>query len=93
VRLADGFAARPADRTRHCAGGPEPTPVNTSSSARTPTCSDSSRSSCTRGGINAIGPLPADALIPMTVLKYQYVVVCYHDQGRVAFGLFTAMPA
>ena len=37
-------------------------------------------------GINAIGPLPADALIPAAVRgKYQYVVVCYHDQGHVPF--------
>ena len=37
-------------------------------------------------GINAIGPLPADALIPAAVRgTYQYVVVCYHDQGHVPF--------
>jgi 4-hydroxythreonine-4-phosphate dehydrogenase len=37
-------------------------------------------------GINAIGPMPADALIPAAVRgKYQFVVMCYHDQGHVAF--------
>jgi 4-phospho-D-threonate 3-dehydrogenase / 4-phospho-D-erythronate 3-dehydrogenase len=37
-------------------------------------------------GIDAIGPLPADALIPSAVRgKYQYVVVCYHDQGHAPF--------
>jgi 4-hydroxythreonine-4-phosphate dehydrogenase len=37
-------------------------------------------------GINVVGPLPADAVIPAAVRgKYRYVVVCYHDQGHVAF--------
>jgi 4-phospho-D-threonate 3-dehydrogenase / 4-phospho-D-erythronate 3-dehydrogenase len=37
-------------------------------------------------GIDAIGPLPADALIPAAVRgKYQHVVVCYHDQGHAPF--------
>jgi 4-hydroxythreonine-4-phosphate dehydrogenase len=37
-------------------------------------------------GINVIGPLPADALIPAAMRgKYRYVVVCYHDQGHVPF--------
>jgi 4-phospho-D-threonate 3-dehydrogenase / 4-phospho-D-erythronate 3-dehydrogenase len=37
-------------------------------------------------GINAIGPLPADALVPAAVRgKYRFVVLCYHDQGHVAF--------
>lgn len=37
-------------------------------------------------GINAVGPLPADALIPAAVRgKYQFVVVCYHDQGHAPF--------
>lgn len=37
-------------------------------------------------GINAVGPLPADALLPAAVQgKYQMVVVCYHDQGHAPF--------
>lgn len=37
-------------------------------------------------GVNAIGPLPADALIPAAVRgNYHFVVMCYHDQGHVAF--------
>ena len=37
-------------------------------------------------GINAIGPLPADALMPAAFRgKYSYVVACYHDQGHVPF--------
>ena len=37
-------------------------------------------------GVNAVGPLPADALIPAAVQgKYQMVVVCYHDQGHAPF--------
>jgi 4-hydroxythreonine-4-phosphate dehydrogenase len=37
-------------------------------------------------GIDAVGPLPADAVIPAAVRgKYQFVVVCYHDQGHVPF--------
>jgi 4-hydroxythreonine-4-phosphate dehydrogenase len=37
-------------------------------------------------GIDAVGPLPADALIPAAVRgKYQFVVVCYHDQGHAPF--------
>ncbi|PXY23044.1 4-hydroxythreonine-4-phosphate dehydrogenase PdxA [Prauserella coralliicola] len=37
-------------------------------------------------GINAVGPLPADALIPAAVRgKWQLVVVCYHDQGHAPF--------
>jgi 4-hydroxythreonine-4-phosphate dehydrogenase len=37
-------------------------------------------------GINAVGPLPADALIPAAVRgKYRFVVVCYHDQGHAPF--------
>ena len=37
-------------------------------------------------GINVVGPLPADALIPAAVRgKYQFVVVCYHDQGHAPF--------
>jgi 4-hydroxythreonine-4-phosphate dehydrogenase len=37
-------------------------------------------------GINAIGPLPADALVPAAVRgKFHFVVMCYHDQGHVAF--------
>jgi len=39
-----------------------------------------------REGINAVGPLPADALFPAAVRgKFSFVVVCYHDQGHVAF--------
>lgn len=37
-------------------------------------------------GINAHGPLPADALIPAAVRgKWKMVVVCYHDQGHAPF--------
>ena len=37
-------------------------------------------------GINAVGPLPADALLPAAVRgDYQFVVVCYHDQGHAPF--------
>jgi len=37
-------------------------------------------------GINAVGPLPADALLPAAVKgRYQMVVVCYHDQGHAPF--------
>jgi 4-hydroxythreonine-4-phosphate dehydrogenase len=37
-------------------------------------------------GLNVIGPLPADALIPAAVRgKWRLVVVCYHDQGHAPF--------
>ncbi|APU19749.1 4-hydroxythreonine-4-phosphate dehydrogenase PdxA [Actinoalloteichus sp. GBA129-24] len=37
-------------------------------------------------GINAVGPLPADALIPAAVRgKWRLVAVCYHDQGHAPF--------
>ncbi len=37
-------------------------------------------------GINAHGPIPADALIPAAVRgKWNIVVVCYHDQGHAPF--------
>jgi 4-hydroxythreonine-4-phosphate dehydrogenase len=37
-------------------------------------------------GINAVGPLPADALIPAAVHgRYRLIVVCYHDQGHAPF--------
>lgn len=37
-------------------------------------------------GINAYGPLPADALIPAAVRgKWNMVVACYHDQGHAPF--------
>ncbi|MCM3879605.1 MAG: 4-hydroxythreonine-4-phosphate dehydrogenase PdxA [Vicinamibacterales bacterium] len=37
-------------------------------------------------GINVVGPIPADALIPAAVRgKYQFIVVCYHDQGHAPF--------
>ncbi|ASR36021.1 4-hydroxythreonine-4-phosphate dehydrogenase PdxA [Prauserella marina] len=37
-------------------------------------------------GINAVGPLPADALIPSAVRgNWRFVVVCYHDQGHAPF--------
>ncbi|MFD6099441.1 4-hydroxythreonine-4-phosphate dehydrogenase PdxA [Nocardiopsis flavescens] len=37
-------------------------------------------------GINAHGPLPADALIPAAVRgKWKLVAVCYHDQGHAPF--------
>jgi 4-phospho-D-threonate 3-dehydrogenase / 4-phospho-D-erythronate 3-dehydrogenase len=36
--------------------------------------------------IDAVGPLPADALLPAAVRgKYQFIVVCYHDQGHAPF--------
>ncbi|MEU6643189.1 4-hydroxythreonine-4-phosphate dehydrogenase PdxA [Saccharomonospora sp. NPDC046836] len=37
-------------------------------------------------GINAVGPLPADALIPAAVRgNWRLVIVCYHDQGHAPF--------
>jgi 4-hydroxythreonine-4-phosphate dehydrogenase len=37
-------------------------------------------------GIPAVGPLPADALIPQAVRgKWNVVVCCYHDQGHAPF--------
>jgi 4-hydroxythreonine-4-phosphate dehydrogenase len=37
-------------------------------------------------GINAIGPIPADALLPAAVRgKYHFIVACYHDQGHAPF--------
>jgi 4-hydroxythreonine-4-phosphate dehydrogenase len=37
-------------------------------------------------GMNVEGPFPADALIPAAVRgQWHSVVVCYHDQGHVAF--------
>jgi 4-phospho-D-threonate 3-dehydrogenase / 4-phospho-D-erythronate 3-dehydrogenase len=37
-------------------------------------------------GLNVIGPLPADALMPAAVRgKWRLVVVCYHDQGHAPF--------
>ncbi len=37
-------------------------------------------------GINAHGPIPADALIPAAVRgKWKIVIVCYHDQGHAPF--------
>jgi 4-hydroxythreonine-4-phosphate dehydrogenase len=37
-------------------------------------------------GIDARGPLPADALIPQAVRgRWELVVVCYHDQGHAPF--------
>jgi len=37
-------------------------------------------------GINAVGPLPADALIPAAVKgTWNIVVACYHDQGHAPF--------
>jgi len=37
-------------------------------------------------GINAFGPLPADALIPAAVKgHWNIVVACYHDQGHAPF--------
>jgi 4-hydroxythreonine-4-phosphate dehydrogenase len=39
-----------------------------------------------RRGIRAVGPLPADALIPQAVRgKWRVVVCCYHDQGHAPF--------
>ena len=37
-------------------------------------------------GLNVVGPLPADALIPAAVRgQWKLVVVCYHDQGHAPF--------
>jgi 4-hydroxythreonine-4-phosphate dehydrogenase len=37
-------------------------------------------------GINAHGPIPADALIPAAVRgKWNLVIACYHDQGHAPF--------
>jgi 4-hydroxythreonine-4-phosphate dehydrogenase len=37
-------------------------------------------------GINAYGPMPADALIPAAVRgKWKVVLACYHDQGHAPF--------
>ena len=37
-------------------------------------------------GLNVVGPVPGDALIPAAVRgKYKLVVVCYHDQGHAPF--------
>lgn len=37
-------------------------------------------------GINAFGPLPADALIPAAIKgKWKIVIACYHDQGHAPF--------
>ncbi|TFD49499.1 4-hydroxythreonine-4-phosphate dehydrogenase PdxA [Cryobacterium sp. Hh11] len=37
-------------------------------------------------GLNVVGPLPGDALIPAAVRgKYKLAVVCYHDQGHAPF--------
>ena len=37
-------------------------------------------------GINAHGPIPADALIPAAVRgKWKIVIACYHDQGHAPF--------
>ncbi len=37
-------------------------------------------------GLNVVGPIPGDTLIPAAVRgKYKLVVVCYHDQGHAPF--------
>ena len=37
-------------------------------------------------GLNVVGPVPADALIPAAVRgKWRLLVVCYHDQGHAPF--------
>ena len=37
-------------------------------------------------GLNVVGPLPADALIPAAVRgAWRLIVVCYHDQGHAPF--------
>lgn len=37
-------------------------------------------------GINVLGPLPADALIPQAARgKWKFVIACYHDQGHAPF--------
>ena len=39
-----------------------------------------------RRGINAVGPLPGDALLPAAMRgAYTMVVACYHDQGHAPF--------
>lgn len=37
-------------------------------------------------GVNAVGPLPGDAVIPQAVRgRWRMVVCCYHDQGHAPF--------
>jgi 4-hydroxythreonine-4-phosphate dehydrogenase len=37
-------------------------------------------------GLNVVGPIPADALIPAAVRgKWRIIVACYHDQGHAPF--------
>jgi len=37
-------------------------------------------------GLNAQGPLPADALLPQAMRgKWPFVIACYHDQGHAPF--------
>lgn len=37
-------------------------------------------------GLNVVGPIPADALIPAAVRgKWRLIVACYHDQGHAPF--------
>ena len=37
-------------------------------------------------GIQAIGPLPADSLIPQAARgKWKFIIACYHDQGHAPF--------
>ncbi|GAA3721954.1 4-hydroxythreonine-4-phosphate dehydrogenase [Spinactinospora alkalitolerans] len=37
-------------------------------------------------GLNAVGPLPADALIPAAVRgDWKLITICYHDQGHAPF--------
>lgn len=37
-------------------------------------------------GINAVGPIPADALFPQAFKgKWKFVIACYHDQGHAPF--------
>jgi 4-phospho-D-threonate 3-dehydrogenase / 4-phospho-D-erythronate 3-dehydrogenase len=37
-------------------------------------------------GINAVGPVPADALMPAAVRgDYKLIIACYHDQGHAPF--------
>jgi 4-hydroxythreonine-4-phosphate dehydrogenase len=55
-------------------------------SAETPVQGQSAVSLAIEEGINAQGPVPADALIPQAIAgKWRYVVVAYHDQGHVPF--------
>ena len=62
------------------------TAAGISASAGIGPCALMPRCRARAAGINAVGPLPADALIPAAVKgKWKFVVVCYHDQGHAPF--------